>query len=211
MLNFFPLSRSSSDATSEKPSLSLRQPLRSLLCEPFARALVQHWSHAVTSCPGFCCVLCAICFLRAGTKAFSWCPHPALVGMVCVGSRQTAVEGEGRGLHVMGNRLHLEESWCQAVERLNARPGTWPLFPGSLCTSLLWQGGRPQGAPCSFDGLSGSLLKKEVCMYLFNIRSDQISRSVVSDSLRPHDSQHARPPCPSPTPRVHSDSRPSSQ
>ena len=36
-------------------------------------------------------------------------------------------------------------------------------------------------------------------------RSDQISRSVVSDSLRPHELQHARPPCPSPTPRVHSD------
>ena len=43
------------------------------------------------------------------------------------------------------------------------------------------------------------------------IRSDQISRSVVSDSLRPHESQHARPPCPSPTPGVHSDSRSSSQ
>ena len=28
------------------------------------------------------------------------------------------------------------------------------------------------------------------------IRSDQISRSVMSDSLRPHESQHARPPCP---------------
>ena len=43
------------------------------------------------------------------------------------------------------------------------------------------------------------------------IRSDQISRSVVSYSLRPHESQHARPPCASPTPGVHSDSRPSSQ
>ena len=43
------------------------------------------------------------------------------------------------------------------------------------------------------------------------IRLDQISRSVVSDSLRPHESQHARPPCPLPTPGVHSDSRPSSQ
>ena len=32
----------------------------------------------------------------------------------------------------------------------------------------------------------------------FHIRSDQISCSVVSDSLRPHESQHARPPCPSP-------------
>ena len=37
----------------------------------------------------------------------------------------------------------------------------------------------------------------------------QFSRSVVSDSLRPHESQHARPPCPSPTPGVHSESRPS--
>ena len=40
--------------------------------------------------------------------------------------------------------------------------------------------------------------------------SVQFSRSVMSDSLRPHESQHARPPCPSPTPRVHSNSRPSS-
>ena len=39
----------------------------------------------------------------------------------------------------------------------------------------------------------------------------QFSHSVVSDSLRPHESQHARPPCPSPTPRVHSNSCPSSQ
>ena len=41
--------------------------------------------------------------------------------------------------------------------------------------------------------------------------SVQFSHSVVSDSLRPHESQHARPPCPSPTPRVHSNSRPSSR
>ena len=34
--------------------------------------------------------------------------------------------------------------------------------------------------------------------------SVQFSRSVVSDCLRPHELQHARPPCPSPTPRVHS-------
>ena len=41
--------------------------------------------------------------------------------------------------------------------------------------------------------------------------SVQVSHSVVSDSLRPHESQHARPPCPSATPGVHSDSRPLSQ
>ena len=41
--------------------------------------------------------------------------------------------------------------------------------------------------------------------------SVQFSHSVVSDSLQPHESQHTSPPCPSPTPGVHSDSRPSSQ
>ena len=40
--------------------------------------------------------------------------------------------------------------------------------------------------------------------------SVQFSRSVVSDSLRSYESQHSRPPCSSPTPGVHSDSRPSS-
>ena len=40
------------------------------------------------------------------------------------------------------------------------------------------------------------------------LSSVQISSSVVSDSLRPHEPQHARPPCPSSTPRVHSNSRP---
>ena len=44
-----------------------------------------------------------------------------------------------------------------------------------------------------------------------HLSSVQFSRSVVSDSLQPHESQHTRPPCPSPSPRVHSDSRPSSQ
>ena len=43
------------------------------------------------------------------------------------------------------------------------------------------------------------------------VYSVQFSRSVVSDSLQPHETQYAKPPCPSPTPRVHSDSRPSSR
>ena len=41
---------------------------------------------------------------------------------------------------------------------------------------------------------------------LYQFSSVQFSRSVVSDSLQSHESQHARPPCPSPTPGVHSDS-----
>ena len=41
--------------------------------------------------------------------------------------------------------------------------------------------------------------------------SGQFSGSVVSDSLWPHELQHARPPCPSPTPGVYSNSCPLSQ
>ena len=41
------------------------------------------------------------------------------------------------------------------------------------------------------------------------LSSVQFSRSVVSDSLQPHESQHARPPCPSPTPGVYPNSCPS--
>ena len=53
-----------------------------------------------------------------------------------------------------------------------------------------------------------------MCMYVCMcvcISSVQFSHSVLSDYLRPHESQHARSPCPSPTPGVHSDSHPSSQ
>ena len=65
----------------------------------------------------------------------------------------------------------------------------------------LWSGKR-QGCPLS--------------PHIFNIAlevlsSVQFSRSVVSNSLRPHESQHARPPCPSPTPGVHWNSSPSSR
>ena len=47
-----------------------------------------------------------------------------------------------------------------------------------------------------------------ICQWTYSV---QFSCSVVSNSLRPHESQHAKPPCPSPTPGVHSDSCPSIQ
>ena len=48
-------------------------------------------------------------------------------------------------------------------------------------------------------------------MNLSQFSSVQFSRSVVSNTLRPHESPHARPPCPSPTPGVHSNPCPSSR
>ena len=50
----------------------------------------------------------------------------------------------------------------------------------------------------------GKWLEKE------QFSSVQFSRSVMSDSLRPHGLQHAKPPCPLPTPGVYSNSCPSS-
>ena len=53
------------------------------------------------------------------------------------------------------------------------------------------------------------MLHKEFQLSLQSV--SQFSCSVVSDSLRPHELQHARPPCPSPSPGLHSDSRLSSR
>ena len=46
-------------------------------------------------------------------------------------------------------------------------------------------------------------VKKRIVIYLSLSSSVQFSRSVMSNSLRPHEPQHTRPPCPSPTPGVH--------
>ena len=59
---------------------------------------------------------------------------------------------------------------------------------------------------------NSSCLDQSFCLLLrLSTISFQFSRSVVSDSLQPHESQHARPPCPSPTPGVYPNSCPSSQ
>ena len=50
--------------------------------------------------------------------------------------------------------------------------------------------------------------KKEQVKLVLIFSSVQFSRSVMSNSLRPHGLQHARPPCPSPTPGVYSNSCP---
>ena len=70
----------------------------------------------------------------------------------------------------------------------------------------LFKGGISKRHSCCFCKMNWTF---DSTFYI-NI-SYQISCSVVSDSLPPHESQHARPPCPSPTPGVHSDSRPSRQ
>ena len=79
----------------------------------------------------------------------------------------------------------------------------WPQpHPRALSDCFLWE--ATASSMVSFPPAA--------CLH-FSVQfsSVQFSHSVVSDSLRSHESQHARPPCPSPTPRVHSELRPSSQ
>ena len=73
---------------------------------------------------------------------------------------------------------------------------------GSLYGKEVWR--RMDTRVC----MTESLCCEPETITIVNRLSDQISRSVVSNSLRPHESQHARPPCPSPTPGAHPDSRP---
>ena len=93
--------------------------------------------------------------------------------------------------------------WCHptissSVSSFSSHPQSFP-SSGSFQMSQVF-------ASCSQSiGVSASTSVP----HLFS--SVQFSHSVVSDSLRPHESQHARPPCPSPTPRACSNSCPSSQ
>ena len=63
---------------------------------------------------------------------------------------------------------------------------------------------------CWYQWKVSNMTYKKVYSSLNPFSSVQFSRSVVSDSLRPHELQHARPPCPSPSPGVYSNSCPSS-
>ena len=80
----------------------------------------------------------------------------------------------------------------------------WDQMPWSLFFEF-WILSQLFHSPLSLSS-RGSL----VPLHFLPFSSVQFSGLVVSDSLRPHESQHARPPCPSPTAGVHSDSRPSS-
>ena len=65
--------------------------------------------------------------------------------------------------------------------------------------------------PCTRENNNQCLLRAEKSSWITWFSSVQFSHSVVSDSLRPHELLHTRPTSPSPTPGVHTNSRPSSR
>ena len=88
-------------------------------------------------------------------------------------------------------------------------PGTSPCFllhaqshgPSDFCALLVSRAVHTLFSSRMFSrSLSAELISVFRCDGRVMSSSVRFSHSVVSDSLRPHESQHARPPCPSPTP-----------
>ena len=114
---------------------------------------------------------------------------------------------------------------CHAVHLL---PSVFPsirLFPSEMVLQVRWLkywsysfSNSPSNESSGlvsfridwFDLLKIQVNKMILGLFHSGISSVQFSRSVMSNSLRPHELQHTRPPCPSPAPGVHSDSQPSS-
>ena len=69
------------------------------------------------------------------------------------------------------------------------------------------EGMEPKQKQYPVVDVTGNRRKVQCSKEQYCISSVQFSCSVVSDSLQPHESQHSRPPCPSPSPGAHSDSR----
>ena len=113
--------------------------------------------------------------------------------------------------------------WCSCLGKSDnivvRSQDCWHFWPGMVPATWVKAvldtvvEGKLGTSPCSIP----HLVPRGMCLLLSFVplegqfSSVQFSYSVVSDSLRPHESQHARPPCPSPSPRVHSNSPPSSQ
>ena len=134
-------------------------------------------------------------------------------------------------LRTLGNRVHIAQNECLLL-------GVQIFFSAQSCPTLC---DPVDYSPPSFsvNGISqvrilewvaisysrgSSQTRHKTCIsYIFCIGRQtlyclhqlqsvsQFSHSVVSDALQPHGLQHARPPCPSPTPRVHPNSCPLSR
>ena len=73
------------------------------------------------------------------------------------------------------------------------------------CSVLAWNAGEPENA--TFEPRLAGIIK----VFMEEAGSVQFICSVMPNSLQPHGLQHARLPCPSPTPKAYSNSCPSSR
>ena len=110
-------------------------------------------------------------------------------------------------------RRNQHEPWTKRTSllRQGLTPGSW-VVPAKAWEQELSKLSVDHSAPIKSGQPSEFLLaglgdeKSRIKGKGSQFNSVQFSHSVVSDSLRPHELQYARPPCPSPTPRVYSNS-----
>ena len=128
---------------------------------------------------------------RFDWEALSTLAPPSVSASPCVWGWLPVLCHESRWFVPGGSAFNLVHNWLPTV-----------ILPGLL----RWE--NQVACPTVSVSVHCSMNAKS-CLTQFS--SVQFSCSVVSDSLRPHESQHARPPCPSPTARVYSNSCPSSR
>ena len=103
---------------------------------------------------------------------------------------------------------HHRTKRCFSLQDSGSSSYVWEWGGGGRLFSQQDSGSSSQGWEWGVEGGVGSFLSKAPATFFsskadastFNSAHLQFSCSVVSNSLRPHESQHARPPCPSPTP-----------
>ena len=113
--------------------------------------------------------------------------------------------------HLMQRTDSLEKPWCWESLKAGGE-GDNRGWDGWMASSTHWTWVWASSGSWWWTGKPGVLWSmgsqrvRHDWATKHSIRSVQSSRSVVSDSLRPRGLQHARPPCPSPTPRAYSNS-----
>ena len=143
-------------------------------------------------------------------------PYPGLLRPASLFLRQSTADSHLLRRHpntVLSQSPCGSRSWCAqgAFEPSECLWQVWglilnvivPLVPSFWGFSFAPGGGV---SPRSHSSVTQSLLQ-----HMRETSVSQFSLSVVSDALQPHGLQHARPPCPSPTPGVYSNSCPSSR
>ena len=101
-----------------------------------------------------------------------------------------------------------KQSACNARDS-SSIPGSG-ISAGERIGNPLQYSGLENSMDCIAHGVTKSWTRLNN-FHFYKFSAVQFSRSVVSDSLRPHELQHASPPCPSPTPGVYSNSCPMSR
>ena len=110
----------------------------------------------------------------------------------------------------------MQETWVQSLGQEDPLEKEMATHSNTLAWKIPWveEPGRLQSAWSQRVGhdwateLNWTDLKVFLCIEFLSFSQSVSSVAQSCLTLRPHESQHTRPPCPSPTPGVHSDSRP---